>query len=80
MAASASLIPEASAEVASTALIMTDHSEKATFTRQRFIILVEKEVSLTVWKNYSNKKNLYFWNYGCYPHLHHYAVQHFEYH
>ncbi|GIY25843.1 hypothetical protein CDAR_282341 [Caerostris darwini] len=45
MTASASMIPEASAEVASMALIIRssmvpDHSGQSTFTRQRFIIMM----------------------------------------
>ncbi|GIY74865.1 hypothetical protein CEXT_281531 [Caerostris extrusa] len=60
MTTSASTIPEVSAEVASVALIMPDRSGKSTFARQRFIMLTEKEVSLTVWKIIPIKRSFIF--------------------
>ncbi|GIX99378.1 hypothetical protein CEXT_51881 [Caerostris extrusa] len=57
MTASASMIPEVSAEVASMALIMPDYGGQSRFTRQRFIMLVEKEVSLTNAVQHNNVKS-----------------------
>ncbi|GFY46972.1 uncharacterized protein TNIN_66351 [Trichonephila inaurata madagascariensis] len=50
MTASASMIPEASAEIGFIASTMPEKAGRSTLSLQRFISSAEKEITLTVWK------------------------------
>ncbi|GFT03729.1 hypothetical protein NPIL_644701 [Nephila pilipes] len=60
MTTSASMVPEASAEVASIALTIPDDNERLTFKHLRFIMTMERELVLTVWKITPVKRNFIF--------------------
>ncbi|GFT97539.1 uncharacterized protein TNCV_387041 [Trichonephila clavipes] len=50
MSISASSVGEASSEISSLALTLPKSKEDSSFYQQRFIILAEKEITMTVWK------------------------------
>ncbi|GFT40309.1 hypothetical protein NPIL_138911 [Nephila pilipes] len=60
MTASAASVSEASAEVASSALILPEEKGKSNWNHHRFIALVEKEITFTVWKLALIRRNFIF--------------------
>ncbi|GFT00277.1 hypothetical protein NPIL_284821 [Nephila pilipes] len=58
--ASASSVAEASAEVASSALILPEEKRRSNWNQHRFIALVEKEIIFTVWKLAPIRRNFIF--------------------
>ncbi|GFU16627.1 hypothetical protein NPIL_584541 [Nephila pilipes] len=51
------MVAEASAEAGSIALTLPEDKKYSTYNQQRFIILAEKEIVLTVWKITPIKRN-----------------------
>ncbi|GFS69840.1 hypothetical protein NPIL_130861 [Nephila pilipes] len=60
MTTSASSVAEASSEIGSIALIMPEDKRRSSFNHQRFITLVEKEITLTVWRITPIKRKFVF--------------------
>ncbi|GFT73984.1 hypothetical protein NPIL_4991 [Nephila pilipes] len=60
MTVSAASVSEASAEVASSALILPEEKGSSKWNQHRFIALVEKEVTFTVWKLAPIRRNFIF--------------------
>ncbi|GFT10945.1 hypothetical protein NPIL_543931 [Nephila pilipes] len=60
MTASAASVAEASAEVASSALILPEEKGTSNWNHHRFIALVEKEITFTVWKLAPIRRNFIF--------------------
>ncbi|GFT40311.1 uncharacterized protein NPIL_138931 [Nephila pilipes] len=60
MTASAASVSEASAEVASSALILPEEKGSSNWNQHRFITLVEKEITFTVWKLAPIRRNFIF--------------------
>ncbi|GFR19481.1 hypothetical protein TNCT_301321 [Trichonephila clavata] len=50
MSVSASRVGEASSEISSLALTLPKNKENSSSDQQRFIMLAEKEITMTVWK------------------------------
>ncbi|GFT40308.1 hypothetical protein NPIL_138901 [Nephila pilipes] len=60
MTASAASVSEASAEVASSALTLPEEKGSSNWNQHRFITLVEKEITFTVWKLAPIRRNFIF--------------------
>ncbi|GFT77155.1 hypothetical protein NPIL_67211 [Nephila pilipes] len=60
MTASAASVSEASADVASSALILPEEKGRSNWNQHRFIALVEKEITFTVWKLAPIRRNFIF--------------------
>ncbi|GFS93367.1 hypothetical protein NPIL_344371 [Nephila pilipes] len=65
MTASAASVAEASAEVASSALNLPEEKGSSNCNQHRFITLVEKEITFTVWKLAPIRRNFIFGKLFC---------------
>ncbi|GFY56001.1 hypothetical protein TNIN_25131 [Trichonephila inaurata madagascariensis] len=60
MMVSASSVAEASSEVSAMALTMPEAKGRSNFNHHRFIMLAEKEITLTAWKITPIRRNFLF--------------------
>ncbi|GFQ83947.1 hypothetical protein TNCT_711201 [Trichonephila clavata] len=66
---SASLVSEASQDIASTVRSLTAPSVATGLSLQRFLLVVEKDICLTVWEDCADSKKLHYWYDGSHSYL-----------